>query len=174
MKTHNGSGRKPDDDPSASSPGRRRREPVDGDTYYNHIIRARNTGDYFLFFRSFNFIPGMSRIDSHLLQDLMNLVAMKQRARHNPNGWKADRYSRRMAETDFYLCTNEYLRKTSNWTDKELKVHIGRLRDLGFVEVVMAGVPAKRYVRLDIIRIEAALDGVVLEEWEDEGVRDSD
>ncbi len=133
------------------------------DTYLRHIERARGAGNWFIFSRDYVTSGAMSKLQALFIQDLINLAAMK---------------STKKDADGFFLCTKEYLDSSLRWdadTQKDTlralkkgpytvrKKVDGIMTDVqkegkGFLELKHVGVPPKRWIKLDLLAIEMAVD----------------
>jgi hypothetical protein len=119
---------------------------VDAKTHAKHILRARNGGNYFPFFRPYARL--MNKLTALFLQDVLNPLSLDKAVFQEDDDGCV-----------WFQCTAEFLaRSTLGWTAAEQKYHLGVLAELGYVSVKRRGVPATRWVCLDLLKVQADLD----------------
>lgn len=116
-------------------------------TYRRHLARAKNTSNYFTFFRLHYKI--MSRLDALFLQDLGNLLDSPKTKRKKFDG------------EVYRLCTSAFLENSAGeWTRREQEPRLASLKKAGFIKTLKKGIPPRRWVRIEYKKIEDALDSV--------------
>lgn len=111
---------------------------IDRSTYLRHIHRARNAGNWFICSRIYVTSGLMDHQESMFFQDLLNIASM--------------------GDGEWVICQEEYLYETSGWSHDMQWRLFKKLKKRGYVETCKKGIPAKRYIRVDIVRVEEDLD----------------
>lgn len=124
--------------------------------YRRHLLRAHNTGNYLLYFRLYAKIQytdadgekqELGKLTALFLQDVINIAALPGTKRQTVDG------------KEFVLCTQEFLIDSGlGWSVKEQRNHIEVLRQAGLIETKKMGIPGRRWLYVDLIKIESALD----------------
>lgn len=129
--------------PSKSAQARQQTlvDPVPAETVRRWLQRARDTGNYFNFFRDFLLI-GVGKPGALLLQDLINIDSM----------------TRTTHDGEWFLCTVAFVDKY--WSRKEQETYFGKLRKAGLIETRKLGSPPLRWVKILYPEIERALDRI--------------
>lgn len=125
---------------SNSSRAPKKSKTVPESKYTRHMIRAGNTGGYFQFRRDYVLAGILTHMEALFLQDLINHASMKE----NVNGW--------------FLCTVKYLISSLKWEENTQRHFFRSLIEKKFIKVKRKGMPAMRYVKILIGRIEEAID----------------
>lgn len=113
--------------------------------YVRHIKRNKDAGNWFTFYRPYTKI--LPKLTSLFLQDLINLASTKNIIREEITG------------KEYILCTREFLVNSSiGWTVKEQNDHFHLLREKGFILSIRRGIPAKRWIHIDLLKIEQNID----------------
>jgi len=113
--------------------------------YLRHLQRSKNTLNYFTFFRPFFKI--LKRLDALFLQDLINLASIPSTVTKTIDG------------EDYFLCTETFLKDSgSNWSSDEQNRHLASIKKKGFVKARKMGLPARRWVHIELQKIEDAID----------------
>lgn len=117
--------------------------------YVSWLKRSRSSKNYFSFFRPYFRI--MTRLDALFFQDLWNLFALPRIKTIKIDGKR------------YFLCTTKFLlHSASRWKIKEQKARFQSLEKKGFIQKIRAGCPPLRWVRINIRKIEEALDAAQL------------
>lgn len=99
--------------------------------YLDRRLRKGNWAPFFL-----DFLTAFGRDETLLLSVVLNLGRLA-----GPDGW--------------ILCTPDYLRETPlALSGREQAALLGQLQDRGAVEVATHGSPPRRFLRVDVRRIE--------------------
>jgi hypothetical protein len=61
-------------------------------------------------------------------------------------------------EDEYFLCTEEFLEKSLAWTEKEQRGILAELEERGYINRDKRGVPGRRFVRVNVEKIEMDLD----------------
>jgi hypothetical protein len=128
--------------------------------YRRHLLRAKSRRNYFEFFRLY--IRIMSKLEALFLQDLINHAASREEKQRLEEkiGRRRKRYPLTF-ELDgcvYFMCAAKYLVRSMRWSEKEQRMHFESLRQKGFVKVTRKGMPPMRYVFIDVVAVEQALD----------------
>lgn len=134
-----------DSNSTRRSPRRQSQEPPSTDRIRAWLFRARNGGNYFTVFRPFYRI--LSKLDTLFIQDLINLQTI----------------NKTLGDDGFFMCTAAYLEQIG-WTVKEQELRFKSLTQIGgsrpFIRIERRGIPACRWVYIDIESVELTLDAV--------------
>jgi hypothetical protein len=103
------------------------------DDYRRYLERRADAGNWFPFFRDYLLIMPLDA--AVVVQSILNLGKAKSK-----DGW--------------ILCTVEYLYQSTR-LDRNAQVRVlNVLKNLGFIEWEKRGIPAKRYIRVDILKLD--------------------
>lgn len=136
-------------------------------TYRKHLQRAKDGGNYFIFFRLYTKL--MKRMTCLFLQDLINLGSLDNMKKKIVDG------------KEYFQCTVEYLEDSHlAWTVDEQRNHFAVLEEKQYVFTKRMGIPGVRWAYIDFKKLEDDLDDVLgnnstpeePEDNEPEGVRD--
>lgn len=137
--------------------------------YRRHVLRARSTRNHFTFTRDYvDLIPskklgGERYTDSTrrdvvlFLQDVINRASMPKARRVVVTEPDDDGNE---VEREYVQCTVKYLRTgPMRWSSETQKAYLELLARLGYVRYRRMGVPGKRHVWVDLLKLETDLDG---------------
>lgn len=119
---------------------------ADETLYMKYIRRRSAAGNWFIFFR--DYLDVMSRDEALVIQCISNAGQRKPK----------NKYRQKMLKNGYVLCTVSYLRKMLRMESGVQKRTLLRLKDKGFINVRQCGMPAKRFVSIDVLAIEKAID----------------
>lgn len=123
------------------------RTSVPESTYRKHLLRAKDSGNYFTFFRLYTRI--MTKLTGLFLQDLINLASMSRTKKTEIDG------------EEYFQCTVGFLENSGiGWTEKEQEYHLQELVKKGYVKRTKRGAPPTRWIYIDLEKIERDLDGL--------------
>jgi hypothetical protein len=108
--------------------------------YKTYLNRRCESGNFFHFFR--DYLKVMTLEEAVVLQSIVNMG----RGNSDSTGW--------------IPCTADYLHKTLNIGRRCRDRAVSGLEEKEYLETKLSGVPAKKYVRVDLIRVEEAIDSV--------------
>lgn len=112
------------------------------DVYERHLLRAKDRGNWLIFFA--RYMDVMTRNEALFVCDLLNHAQMPNTA---------------TSEDGYFQCTEGYLRESRcRWTGKEQEGLLKSLQAKGFILTARRGLPARRWMRVDVLAIETALD----------------
>jgi len=130
---------------------------ISKEQYQSHLLRAKQADSWFHFCRLYFKI--MKRLEALFLQDIINLAQLNK----TKVEWIKEGEESRL----FFLCTANYLKKSgSHWTDDEQRRHILSLRKKGYIRSIRRGDDGKRWLHVDLLKLETDLD---IAEKSDEG-----
>ena len=116
------------------------------------LLQSQSMDNRFSFRRDYVTTKVMSKLEALFIQDLINRATMK------------GVYKKIVEEKDgsqpYFLCTVEFLERSLDWEHKTQSRLIGTLQEKGFIRVHYTGLPRKRFVWIDILKIEQAVAAV--------------
>lgn len=113
--------------------------------YRQHLLRSKDAGNYFTFFRLYYKI--MKRVDALFIQDLINLASMSRINKKEVDG------------LEYFQCTSSFLENSeSEWNRHEQEYHFTNLEKAGYIKIKRMGMPSCRWVYIDIRKLEEDLD----------------
>lgn len=120
--------------------------------YRKHVLRARSSNNTFIVQRDWALV--MTNTDCFFLQDIVNRMSMKKA--------KTIEVVVNDELRQYVLCTVAYLeRHPLRWNRKIQSRIFKRLQKLQFVHILHRGLPRRRYVWVDIVNIEKAVDSAL-------------
>lgn len=121
------------------------KEDIKESPHRRHLERARATSNYFTFFRLYTKI--MKKLEALFLQDIINISSL-------------DKIIHRTFDNkEYFMCTEEFLSNSSiGWSKKEQRNHLQTFRSKGYISITKKGIPACRWIRINLEKIELALD----------------
>jgi hypothetical protein len=115
-------------------------------THRRYILRTKSMKNDFAFIRGYVLIMG--KMTALFLQDLLDLASF------SPIQTIDEKY--------YFLCTTKFLENSSMpWTANEQRYHLGILQDKGFVHLIKKGIPPRRWIFIDIVALENAVDQAI-------------
>lgn len=125
---------------------------VSAQTYRKHAGRMQARGNWFCFRRDFVIHDVMTKYEALFYQDLLNLSELEKTIKDGDG---------------FFLCTVPYLERSLKWDHKTQAAILNSLTNKGFVEQKQH--TRCRWVRLDQLAVETALDEALGKETEQKG-----
>ena len=120
-------------------------------TYRKHVLRGRSTHNTFIVQRDWALV--MTIEEAVFLQDVANRISLR-----NTPLYKIEEED---GVCEFGLCTEKYLmRPPFSWNSKIQKRLLNKLIEREYVRTIRRGLPARRYVYIDIKKIESDIDDV--------------
>lgn len=107
---------------------------------YRQLLKAWSTNNNFSFHR--DFVKIMSKMEALFIQDIINLATLDKA--HYVDGW--------------FQCTTGFLQGSLNWTEKEQMKLLQKLKKKGYLSVERKGIPATRYVKINVGKLAADLE----------------
>ena len=107
------------------------------------LRRASSYRHYFISRRDFVVSGAMTRNEACLVSDLINLETIPTAIRD---------------EDGFMLCTFKYLEWSYAWSRRNQRTILSTLASKGFITIKKKGSPPKRWIKLDLLAIENAVD----------------
>lgn len=118
----------------------RKSDSISDERYQKHMIRAKRLGNYFMFFRRYVTSGIMTRDEAMFIQDIINMTTF----RGSEDGW--------------VKCTANQLYNSLLWSIETQTRLFRSLVAREYIKIEKRGLPAKRFVFVDMRKIETDLD----------------
>ncbi len=120
------------------------------------LLRAHNGDNYLIFFRHYTRI--MSKLEALFVQDIISLSDRTTSRRRTIDGKRC------------FLCMESYLLNGDIiWTEDEQRRHFASLKGKGYMEVFRKGSPPRRWVYINIVKLDEDVDAVIPDRGENHG-----